>query len=168
MKKWFMGVVAAAVVLSSCGTAEEGISYTNGDDFTHKMEGVNVLLSRYSVASLTDVTEEYEQLGFAVGDMMLSAVLTVQNNTAAPIYYSPNFSLLMGNEQLMSANFSADSVMIEPGEAAAFNEMYRIPDALYEAERTATMQVPVAFKLPNSTSSGDALGDFGEWTLPMK
>ena len=45
--------------------------------------------------------------------------------------------------------------------------MYLLTKADYEANTELNLRVPAAFKEPGSESSGDALGDFTNWQIPI-
>lgn len=178
MKKWWMSVAIAALVLSACGEAEQAHDSdelqtvtTYDETFTHEMEGVRVTMDGYRVETLKDVTEAQQQNGIIEGERVLQANITVQNDTTTSIYYAPNVYVFVNDEQLaneaerLTVGDAVAPVPIEPAANATFTVAFRLPSDVLAQQ--ATMQIPVAFTEPNSTSSGDALGDFGEWTLSL-
>lgn len=177
MKKWWMAAVVAAMLLSACGegqqqqtnASEQSMDITYTGSFTHEMEGVHAVMDSYRVYTLDALTTAQQQNGIEKGERVLEAVLTVQNDTATPIYFSPDVFLTTEGKQFsneaerLALAEAITSSVIAPDESASFTLAYRLPKDV----TAATMQIPVAFTAAHSTSSGDALGDIGEWKLSL-
>ena len=67
------------------------------------------------------------------------------------INYEPAFGLYAG--ELIAYDIRIDKV---------------IPQNVYDENKSLNLKVPAAFKEPESESSGDALGDFANWEIPIK
>ena len=180
LKKWLVGVTMAAALLAACGDMEQQngevneTAYTSEASFTHEMEQVRASMDAYTVGPLTVLTEAQQQNGIAEHEIVLEAALTVQNDTAATVYFTPdvyvtvNDTLLNNEAERLALAEAPVSTAIAAGAAQTFTVAFRIPQQAYDEATTATMQIPVAYTMANSTSSGDALRDIAEWTLPIK
>lgn len=178
MKRWLAVVLVAGALLSACGeqpTQQQNEAlYEANNVYSHTMEQLELSMKHYSITKLTSLSAEQQQNGIEENTIILEARLTLTNTLASAVYYAPNVMLIVGGQQLvneaerLALAGPITSTEIAPNEQQHFTIAFEIPESLYEQHSVATLQLPTAFTVSGSTSSGDALGDNGEWKIPLK
>ena len=178
MKK-FLVPCLLAVILTACGSSanedlpkdSETVSvYQNDHTFTHSMEGVQLVLD-YEVKKITEKVVAATSTTLEPGDYIIELTGTVDNQFEQVVYYDPNFNLQTSNDTVLkqiSSTVDEEQLEVAPGTQKIFTTVYLLKKADYEGNTELNLRVPAAFKEPNSESSGDALGDFTNWQIPIK
>ncbi|MER2047515.1 MAG: hypothetical protein ABTA23_04725 [Solibacillus sp.] len=169
MKKRWMLLLILILVLAACGKEEketlletDGTStvYESEESLTHSMEGVTLKLD-YTV----------NKVSAEPGELILEIKGTIENEYSQIVYYTPDFTIqtLEQDEiEQLSSSVENEQIMVNPQMETTFNVTYFIPQHIYDENKSLNMRVPAAFKEPESESSGDALGDFATWEIPIK
>lgn len=174
----FLVLCLLTIVLSACGSStnedvpkdSETVSvYQNDQTLTHSMEGVQLALD-YEVKKITGKVVASGSTTLAPGDFMIELTGTLDNHFEQVIYYEPNFDLQTSQGTVLEQISSTVDQQLEvaAGEQQTFTTVYLIKKEDYESHTELNLRVPTAFKEPNSESSGDALGDFTTWQIPIK
>ena len=177
MKKLFVPCLVA-VVLVACGSSanetllndrETVTVYNNDHTLIHQMEGVNLTLD-YNVQEIIGKVVGSDSTSLEPGDFLIEMTGTLNNNFEDVIYYDASFTLQTNDGLTLEQVSSSVEQQLEvaSGTQKTFTTVYVISDADYESNSELNLRVPAAFKEPNSESSGDALGDFTIWQIPIK
>ncbi|MEK4230044.1 hypothetical protein [Solibacillus sp. FSL H8-0538] len=179
MKRLILPVILLSALLGGCGKGVEAdignnLLYSHSEPLMHEMEGVLLEMS-YEVSELQNLSEIEKKNEIKKGSVNVAGYLTLRNGTESTIYYTPSFfaetstGQRFGNiaEQLVKSDGKAQFTL-EKGEELQFRIAFNLSKSVYKLVDTLEVTVPVAFKEPNSVSSGDALGDTTIWELPIK
>ena len=177
--KNFLILCLLTVVLAACGSAtnealpkdSETVSvYRNDHTLTHSMEGVKLALD-YEVKKITGKVVASGSTTLEPGDFMIELTGTLDNQFEQVVYYAPSFNLQTSEGALLeqlSTTVEQEQLDVAPSTQKTFTTVYLLTKADYEANTELNLRVPAAFKEPGSESSGDALGDFTNWQIPIK
>lgn len=160
MKRVILTVLLAVVfLLGACNTqtnVEQGnrdVLYTHDRELKQNFEGVQLTMN-YIV----------ERVGDTVA---LQTTGTLVNDFSAEVYYTPAF-IVEDEEGNQFASSDVQQIALVPAQELTFTEVIELPASVYETNESIRFFVPAVFTQPNSTSSGDALGDMVWWELPLK
>lgn len=177
--KNFLILCLLTVVLAACGSAtnealpkdSETVSvYRNDHTLTHSMEGVKLALD-YEVKKITGKVVASGSTTLEPGVFMIELTGTLYNQFEQVVYYTPSFNLQTSEGTLLeqlSTTEEQEQLDVAPGTQKTFTTVYLLTKAAYEGNTKLNLRVPAAFKEPGSESSGDALGDFTNWQIPIK
>ncbi|MEK5079786.1 hypothetical protein MKX73_12740 [Solibacillus sp. FSL W7-1436] len=170
MKKRWMVLIALIFVLAACGKeVEETISeeadetstvFESEEPLTHNMEGVALKLD-YKI----------QKVSAEPGELILEINGTLENEFSQVVYYTPDFTVQTPEQEeieQLTSSVENEQIMVNPQMETTFNVTYLIPQHIYDENTSLNIRVPAAFKEPESESSGDALGDFANWEIPIK
>lgn len=170
MKKRWMLLIALIFVLAACGKeVEETISeeadetstvFESEEPLTHNMEGVALKLD-YKI----------QKVSAEPGELILEINGTLENEFSQVVYYTPDFTVQTPEQEeieQLTSSVENEQIMVNPQMETTFNVTYLIPQHIYDENTSLNIRVPAAFKEPESESSGDALGDFANWEIPIK
>ncbi|MEK4385265.1 hypothetical protein MKZ25_05600 [Solibacillus sp. FSL W7-1464] len=169
MKKRWMSLLILILVLAACGKeVAETDSATDGsatvfeseESLTHNMEGVALNLDY----TLQKVSAE-------PGELILEINGTLENEYSQIVYFTPDFTIQTPEQdeiEQLSSSVENGQIMVNPQMETTFNVTYLIPQHVYDENSSLNLQVPAAYKEPESDSPGDALGDFANWEIPIK
>ena len=169
MKKRWMLLLILILVLAACGEEEEetlletdGTStvYESEESLTHNMEGVTLKLD-YTV----------NKVSAEPGELILEINGNIENEYSQIVYYTPDFTIQTSEQEdieQLSSSVENEQIMVNPQMETTFKVTYLIPQNVYDENKSLNLKVPAAFKEPESESSGDALGDFANWVIPIK
>ncbi|WP_079525596.1 hypothetical protein [Solibacillus isronensis] len=169
MKKRWMLFFMLILVLAACGKeVEESTSeanetatvYESEESLTHYMEGVTLKLD-YKI----------QKVSAEPGELMLEINGNIENEYSQIVYYTPDFTIQTPEQEdieQLSSSVENEQIMVNPQMETTFKVTYLIPQNVYDENKSLNLKVPAAFKEPKSESSGDALGDFANWEIPIK
>lgn len=178
MKQLILPFLVINLLLAGCGQVEEDIGdtllYAHSETLAHEMEGV-LLDMTYSLSEVQHLSEIQKQHHLEEGSIILEGNVTIQNDTDHPVYYSPSFYAITEDgkrfdnmaDQLVQTDVTAPYT-IKAGQEIEFVIAFNLPKQIYNTVDSLDLTVPVAFKEPDSVSSGDALGDTTTWNLPLR
>ena len=170
MKKKWMSLFMLILVLGACGKEEEEplseteetatTVYESEESLTHTMEGVTLKLD-YTV----------QKVSAEPGDLILEINGKIENEFSQIVYYTPDFTIQTSEQdeiEQLSSSVENEQILVNPQMETDFTVSYLIPQLTYDENSTLNLQIPAAFKEPDSESSGDALGDSAKWEIPIK
>lgn len=175
----FLVLCLLTVVLTACGSStnadlpkdSEMVSvYRNDHTLTHSMEGVHLALD-YEVKKITGKVVASDSTTLEPGDFIIELTGTLDNNFEQVVYYDLSFNLQTTkgiNLEQISSTVDEVQLDVASGTKKTFTTVYLLTKVDYEGNTELNLWVPAAFKEPNSESSGDALGDFTNWQIPIK
>lgn len=179
MKKRWILLLMLIFLLASCGNTEgknlpkasETITvYESEDTFSHNMEGVTLMFD-YNIQKVTGKVVESGTTNVEPGNFLLEINGKIKNEFSQIIYYTPDFTIQTLDQtdiEQLSTSVENGQILVNPQMETTFKVVYLIPKQFYGANTSLNLRVPAAFKEPDSESSGDALGDFADWEIPIK
>lgn len=179
MKKRWILLFTVIFLLAACGNtkgenlpkASETVTvYESEDTFSHNMEGVSLMFD-YTIQKVTGKVMESGSTDVEPGNFILEIKGTIKNEFNQIIYYTPDFTIQTPEQteiEQLSTSVENEQIMVNPQMETTFTVTYIIPKQLYKENSSLNIRIPAAFKEPDSESSGDALGDFANWEIPIK
>lgn len=180
--KRFVAYSSVVLLLSGCGmdnknavdTIDDNVLYVQEEVLSHEMEQVVVDMT-YHVNELVTLSEVEQQNDIEQGSIVVEGNVVLTNGTDRTIYYTPTFyaetedgQRFENEAERLGMNDVTVPIILDAGEKSEFRIAFNLPSVTYESISELDVTVPVAFKEPDSDSSGDALGDTTIWTIQLK